>query len=129
MKIRAITIGQKIPFLAEDKVLENILERKLEAFYSLNNELTKKFNDVNIEVQTKRLCSQPILSYEQQVFEKNLNETLTRIHDQLSIIERLIKEYEIDDIVKSEKEQYRDLLRTEMEKDNNRLRNPKRIIK
>ncbi len=96
MKIRAITIGQKIPFLAEDKVLENILEGKLEAFYSLNSELTKKFNDVNIEVQTKRLCSQPILSYEQQVYEKNLNETLTRIHDQLSIIERLIKEYEID---------------------------------
>ncbi|MFX1496120.1 MAG: DUF711 family protein [Promethearchaeota archaeon] len=96
MRIRAITIGQKLPFLVEDKDLQSSLEGKLETFYSLNGELTRRFKDINIDVQTKRLCSQPILTYEQQVYEKNLNETLARIHIQLEIIERLIKEYEID---------------------------------
>lgn len=96
MRIRAITIGQKLPFLVEDKELQSSLEGKLENFYSLNSELTRRFKDINIDIQTKRLCSQPILSYEQQVYEKNLNETLARIHIQLEIIERLIKEYEID---------------------------------
>ncbi|MFW9782666.1 MAG: DUF711 family protein, partial [Candidatus Heimdallarchaeota archaeon] len=96
MRIRAITIGQKLPFLVEDKDLQTTLDGKLEMFYSLNKDLTRRFKDINIEVQTKRLCSQPMLTYEQQVYEKNLNETLARLHNQLEIIERLIKEYEID---------------------------------
>ncbi|MFX0031310.1 MAG: DUF711 family protein [Candidatus Hodarchaeota archaeon] len=96
MKIRAITIGQKLPFLVEDNELQSSLEKKLETFYSINRDLTRRFKDINIDVQTKRLCSQPILTYEQQVYEKNLNETLARIHNQLGIIEQLIKEYEID---------------------------------
>ena len=34
MKVRAITVGQKIPYLAEDKELENYMEQKLQRFYS-----------------------------------------------------------------------------------------------
>jgi len=96
MKIRAITIGQRIPFLSEDKILESTMSEKFDHFYNFNKELVQKFNDLGIQVQTKRVCSQPILSYEHQVYEKNLNDTLVRIHDQLGILEGLLKVYEID---------------------------------
>ncbi|NVM18777.1 MAG: DUF711 family protein [Candidatus Lokiarchaeota archaeon] len=96
MKVRAITVGQKIPYLAEDKELENYMEQKLQRFYSFNNDLVQQLNNIGIEVQTKRLCSQPILSYEQQFYSKNLNETLTRIHEQLGILERVLMKYEFD---------------------------------
>ena len=96
MKVRAITVGQKVPYLAEDKELENYMEQKLQRFYSLNNDLVQKLNNIGIEVQTKRLCSQPILSYDQQFYSKNLNETLTRIHEQLGILERILLKYEFD---------------------------------
>jgi len=96
MKVRAITIGQKVPYLAEDKELENYMEQKLQRFYSFNNDLVQKLNGIGVEVQTKRLCSQPILSYDQQFYSKNLNETLIRIHEQLGILERIISKYEFD---------------------------------
>jgi uncharacterized protein (UPF0210 family) len=96
MKVRAITVGQKVPYLAEDKELENYMEQKLQRFYSFNNDLVQKLNGIGIEVQTKRLCSQPILSYDQQFYSRNLNETLTRIHEQLSIVERIVSKYEFD---------------------------------
>ncbi len=96
MKVRAITIGQKVPYLSEDKELENYMEQKLQRFYSLNNDLVQKLNDIGIEVQTKRLCSQPILSYDQQFYSRNLNETLTRIHEQLGIMETILAKYEFD---------------------------------
>lgn len=96
MKVRAITVGQKVPYLAEDKELENYMEQKLQRFYSFNNDLVQKLNGIGIEVQTKRLCSQPILSYDQQFYSKNLNETLIRIHEQLGILERILSKYEFD---------------------------------
>jgi uncharacterized protein (UPF0210 family) len=96
MKVRAITIGQKVPYLAEDKELENYMEQKLQRFSSFNDDLIQKLNNIGIEVQTKRLCSQPILSYDQQFYSKNLNETLTRIHEQLGILENIISKYEFD---------------------------------
>ncbi|NVM44334.1 MAG: DUF711 family protein [Candidatus Lokiarchaeota archaeon] len=96
MKVRAITIGQKVPYLAEDKELENYMEQKLQRFSSFNNDLIQKLNNIGIEVQTKRLCSQPILSYDPQFYSKNLNETLTRIHDQLGILENILSKYDFD---------------------------------
>ena len=96
MKVRAITVGTKIPYLIEDKELVEIMDHNLQNFYSFNYELIERFNEKEIEVQTKRLCSQPILSYEQQFYSKNLNETITRIHDQLEITERIISKYEFD---------------------------------
>ncbi|MFX0075121.1 MAG: DUF711 family protein [Candidatus Hermodarchaeota archaeon] len=96
MKVRAITIGQNVPYLAEDKEFENYMEQKLQRFFSLNNDLVQKLTNIGIEVQTKRLCSQPILSYDQQLYSRNLNETLTRIHSQLGILEGILTKYEID---------------------------------
>ncbi|TFF90046.1 MAG: DUF711 family protein [Promethearchaeota archaeon] len=96
MKIRAITIGQRIPYLIDDKVLETSLEESLQKFSKFNESLVSKFNQMDIEVQTKRLCSQPILSYDEQVFDQNLNNALDSIHGQLTLIEELITKYGID---------------------------------
>jgi len=96
MKVRAITIGQKIHYLSENKVLESSLEESLQKFSTFNSSLVEKFHQLGIEVQTKRLCSQPILSYDEQVFDQNLNNALVNIHEQLAIIENLITKYEID---------------------------------
>ena len=96
MKIRAITIGQKIPYLIDSKSLEEKMSLHLDIFYRFNNELINRFKEINIEVQTKRLCSQPILSYNQQLYEQNLNETLIELHNQLNLIEGLLSRYGID---------------------------------
>lgn len=96
MRIRAITIGQKIPYLVDDRVLESSLDKSLNKFSIFNHNLVEKLRQIDIDVQTKRLCSQPILSYDEQVFDQNLNKALVNIHDQLTIIEKLITKYEID---------------------------------
>jgi uncharacterized protein (UPF0210 family) len=96
MKVRAITVGQKVPYLTEDKKFKNYIEQNLQKFYSLNNDLVQNLKNLGIEVQTKRLCSQPILSYDQQLYSRNLNETLVKIHKQLEILENILKNYEFD---------------------------------
>ena len=96
MKIRAITIGQKVPFLSESVILENFLKEKLSKFSIFNQELVDTFKRVGIEVQTKRLSTQPLLSYEQQLYERNLNQTILELHDQFALIERYIDYYNFD---------------------------------
>ena len=92
MKVRAITIGQKIPFLSKNIVLENFLREKLSRFNLFNQELERALKDVNIEVQSKRLSTQPILSYEQQVYQHNLNQTILQLHDEFALIEKYIED-------------------------------------
>ncbi|MFW9950301.1 MAG: DUF711 family protein, partial [Candidatus Thorarchaeota archaeon] len=96
MRIRAITIGQKVPYLTDNKNFEKDLEDNLQKFSLLNKDLITQFKNINIAVQTKRLCSQPILSYDQQLYEKNLNETLLKLHEQLILIEKAISKFGID---------------------------------
>ena len=96
MKVRAITIGQKIPFLSKRVVLENFLKEKLSKFHLFNQELEEALNDVEIEVQSKRLSTQPILSYEQEVYQHNLNQTILQLHDEFALIERYIEQYKFD---------------------------------
>lgn len=96
MKIRAITIGQKVPFLSENVVLENFLKEKLSKFSIFNQELINAFKTEGIEVQTKRLSTQPLLSYEQQLYERNLNQTILEFHDEFALIERYIDYYNFD---------------------------------
>jgi uncharacterized protein (UPF0210 family) len=96
MRIRAITIGEKIPYLTDNSSFEMNLEKNLQKFALFNNDLIEQLKKSDLNVQTKRLSSQPILSYDQQLYEKNLNENLVKIHDQLSIAERIISKYGID---------------------------------
>ncbi|MBY9018321.1 MAG: DUF711 family protein [Candidatus Lokiarchaeota archaeon] len=96
MKIRAITIGLKIPLLAPNTKLENFMRDKLQGFSNFNQELIERFKSLDIEVQTKRFCSQPILSYEHQLFDQNLNQTILTLHDQFTLIEYLISNFGFD---------------------------------
>jgi len=96
MKIRAITIGQKVPFLTQNIKLEKFLRDKLQGYSNFNQELIERFKSLDIEVQTKRFCSQPIFSYEHQSFEQNLNQALLTLHDQFSLIEYLISNFGFD---------------------------------
>lgn len=97
MKIRAITIGQIIPFLLKDETIEGFMEQKLELFSQFNEDLIENFKDINLEVQTKRLCSQPLFDYDDKSFyEKNLGETLLELYNHIGILQKMIKKHQID---------------------------------
>ena len=97
MKVRAITIGQAIPFLYKNETILSFMQEKLSSFSSFNKEIIGLFEDVNIEVQTKRFCSQPLFSYDNKLFyEKNLKDTLVDINSQLKFLQEIFDDYNID---------------------------------
>lgn len=97
MKIRAITIGDKIPYLSKDDELKSTLEEKLFKFRRLNEDLIEEFEKIRLPVQSKRICSQPLFSYaDKQFYKENLNETLQRLNQQFKIIKNLFDRYYID---------------------------------
>jgi len=97
MKIRAITIGQIIPFLYKNETILSFMQEKLSSISSFNEEIIGLFEDVNIEVQTKRFCSQPLFSYDNKLFyEKNLKDTLVDINSQLKFLQKIFDDYNID---------------------------------
>ncbi len=97
MKVRAITIGQTIPFLHKNETILALLQDKLENFALFNDEIIAMFNDIDIIVETKRFCSQPIFSYDNKLFyEKNLKETLVDINSQLEFLQDIFKDYRFD---------------------------------
>ncbi len=78
MRIRAIAIGQIVPFLYKNESILSFMQENLENFSNLNDALISAFENVGIAVQTKRICSQPIFSYDNKLFyEKNLKKTWT----------------------------------------------------
>ncbi len=97
MRIRAITIGQNIPFLEKNEVLDEYMDKKLENFRVFNEDMIDEFKKINLIVDSKRLCTQPLFSYEDHlIFEKNLDATLIKINDQLNLIQKLLKKHEFD---------------------------------
>ena len=97
MRIRAITIGQIIPFLFKNETLETFMEDKLENFTAFNAELVEKLEEINLIVETKRLCSQPLFSYDEQlIFQKNLEETILKLNEQLTFLQEMFKKSGID---------------------------------
>ncbi|NVM35554.1 MAG: DUF711 family protein [Candidatus Lokiarchaeota archaeon] len=97
MRIRAITIGQIIPFLYKNETILSFLQNKLENFSSFADELISTLDKINISVETKRFASQPLFSYENKLFyEKNLKETLVDINNQLSFLQDIFKDYKFD---------------------------------
>ncbi|MFX1374828.1 MAG: DUF711 family protein [Promethearchaeota archaeon] len=97
MRIRAITNGQIIPFLYKNENILSFMQENLENFSNLNNELISAFEEIGIQVQTKRFASQPLFSYDNKLFyEKNLKETLINIKTQLSFLQNIFKDYGID---------------------------------
>ncbi|TFF63703.1 MAG: DUF711 family protein [Promethearchaeota archaeon] len=97
MKIRAITNGQIIPYLRSNEILTEFMENHLAKIKLLNKSLTQSFDDINIEVQTTRLCSQPLFSYDDKVWmNRGLKDCLPLLEQQFFLIEDLLKKYEID---------------------------------
>jgi hypothetical protein len=97
MKIRAITIGDKVPYLSKDDELEASVEENLFKFRRLNEDLTDEFQKINFAVQSRRICSQPLFSYaDQHFYKENLKETLQRLNYQFKLIRDLFRRYNID---------------------------------
>ncbi len=97
MRIRAVTLGQIIPFLYKNESILSFLQDRLVNFSSFANEFKSMLKEINIEVETKRFCSQPLFSYDNKLFyEKNLRETLVDINNQLGFLQDLFKDYEFD---------------------------------
>jgi uncharacterized protein (UPF0210 family) len=97
MRIRAITMGQIIPFLNRNEAILSYLQENLENFNNFCNEISHQFEDINILIDTKRVCSQPLFSYDNKLFyEKNLKETLVDISEQLNFLQAIFKDYNID---------------------------------
>ncbi len=96
MRVRAITIGQIIPFLYKNEAILSFLQAKLSNFSSFYDELISKLEEIGITVDTKRFASQPLFSYENKLFyEKNLKETLVAINNQLGFLQDIFKDYGI----------------------------------
>lgn len=97
MRIRAITNGNIIPYLYASETILSFMQDSLKNFSDLNNELISAFENIGIEVQTKRFCSQPLFSYDNKLFyEKNLKETLVDIKDQLKFLQDMFNDYGFD---------------------------------
>ena len=97
MRIRAITSGQIIPFLYKNESILSFMQENLDNFSNLNNELISAFEDIGVQVQTKRFCSQPLFSYENKLFyEKNLKDTLGDIKVQLRFLQNIFQDYGFD---------------------------------
>jgi len=98
MRVRAITIGQIVPFLYENESLESFLEEKLENFQNFLDDFTETLeNEYGLKVQSRRLASQPLFSYEEQrIYSKNLKDTLNKIDVQFELMQNIINAYNFD---------------------------------
>ncbi len=97
MKVRAITIGQIIPFLYKNETILSFLQDKLTNFSSFYKDIISTLEERDIAVETKRFCSQPLFSYDNKLFyEKNLKETIVDINTQLSFLQDIFKDYGIN---------------------------------
>lgn len=97
MRIRSITFGQIIPFLLKNETILSFLQDRLENFNSFSAEMRDLLKEINIDVATRRFCSQPLFSYDNKLFyEKNLKETLVDINDQLKFLQDVFNDYRID---------------------------------
>ncbi|MFX0104549.1 MAG: DUF711 family protein [Candidatus Hodarchaeota archaeon] len=97
MRVRAITIGQIIPFLYKNESIISFLQDKFSNFSSFINEISSMLEEINIEVESIRTCSQPLFSYDNKLFyEKNLKETLMDIDNQIAFLQDVFNDYGIN---------------------------------
>ncbi|TFG13255.1 MAG: DUF711 family protein [Promethearchaeota archaeon] len=97
MRIRAITIGQKIPIFYQAIGTEEFLENKMEKFGPFYKDLINEFKKNKISVDSKRICSQPLLKYEEQLaYRKDVQQTLSLIENELEILSKIFKKNNID---------------------------------
>lgn len=91
MKIRAITIGLQFPFYqpSGSKNLESVLDVQFQSFKELLDELKERFEKIGIEIQTTRVCTQPLYQKEGNPFLKessNFNENLNNLRKGIELL-------------------------------------------
>ncbi len=94
MKIRAITVGENIPFFNKNVNIDNYLEDKLYIFSNLCSELIDEFEKSNIQVETRRFCSQPIFNGVK--CGKSLNDDMIFLEQQISDLRLSCKKHGFD---------------------------------
>ncbi|MHA1491024.1 MAG: DUF711 family protein [Promethearchaeota archaeon] len=97
MKIRAITIGQKVPFFNTNQYFKSFLDKTCPSFSNFCNDLIDEFQKVDLEVETKRICTQPIFSeIHSWKKDRNLKQKLSVLDEQISILDDTCKRNNFD---------------------------------
>lgn len=97
MKIRAITIGQNVPFFSENEIFESFLENEYSFFVNFCKDLTDEFKKHDLEVETKRICTQPILSnINLWKNEEEMSKKLLFLDQQIKILQKYSKKASLD---------------------------------
>ena len=97
MKIRAITIGQDVPFFNRNDEMEATLEKRFPLYTELNNELIEEFQKHDIIVETRRFSSQPIFSENNQwKNDLELSKDLVVLKNQIDLLENECKKHDFD---------------------------------
>jgi len=91
MKIRSITIGENFPFFKKANNIRKDLETKYRKFSNACNDLTDQFQKHNLTVETKRICTQPVLSTKNKSWNINqkLNENISIFEQQIELLENV----------------------------------------
>ncbi|MHA1724662.1 MAG: DUF711 family protein [Promethearchaeota archaeon] len=64
MKIRAITFGIKVPYFKDITTFKSMISKSLTHLSEAHQILLKEFEKNNLEVETVRICTQPVISNE-----------------------------------------------------------------
>ena len=101
MKIRAITIGLQFPFYQnlKSESSESVLDVQFQTFKELLNELVERFNKIGIEIQTTRICTQPLYEKENNPFLKddsNFDESFNHLREGIESLISHCKKVNID---------------------------------
>lgn len=92
MKIRAITIGQKLPFFNDNITFRTKVEEKLRNLSEFCDDLVDELDKENIEVETRRISTQPIISnIDTWKNPESISQKISFIEDQMKILQDLTK--------------------------------------
>ena len=87
MKIRAITIGDNIPYLDKDEDLQEYVDNAFTKFQKINEDLVDRFKGKGLEVQSRRICSQPLFpNIKKNLNKDNIEKSLEELNTQFQII-------------------------------------------
>ncbi len=96
MKVRAITIGQFIPYLTNMGEFKSEVDAKVKEASLLSDQLKTLFDGLNIDVQSSRICSQPIYNNDiENLLKHDLENNIKILEDQVLYLQNIIKDRNI----------------------------------
>ena len=97
MKIRSITLGQNVPFFEDKNTFKSFLEEKCAPLSNFAKDLIEEFKKQDIEVQTTRICTQPILSNNISLKnQKVIDENFPILEKQLYMLKETCETFKFD---------------------------------